>query len=114
MKNKYFWNSECSKAVALKRKARRKYEKHINLTNRANYNKQSDLTKKEIKKQKRLSWITFKNFLTHSSSLLRFGKFFAKWKVNQFFYFKYHIEKNNTLLVNNNEIANKYLLSKFI
>ena len=37
MKNKYFWNSECSKAVALRRKARRKYEKHINPTNRANY-----------------------------------------------------------------------------
>ena len=32
-KNKYFWDSECSKAVALVRKARRKYEKYINPTN---------------------------------------------------------------------------------
>ena len=51
-KNKFFWNSECSKAVALRRKARRKFEKHPSLINKINYNKQTALTKKEIKKTK--------------------------------------------------------------
>ena len=98
----------------MRRKARQKYEKYINPTNRANYNKQSALTKKEIKKQKRLSWITFTNSLTHSSFDSKVWKIFCKMEGKPVFDFKYPIEKNNTLLVNNNEIANKYLLSKFI
>ena len=89
----------------MRRKARRKYEKHVNPTNRANYNKQSALTKKEIKKQKRLSRIIFTNSLTHSSSDSKVWKFFRKMEGKSVFYFKYPIEKNNTLLVNNNEFA---------
>ena len=109
-KNKYFWNSECSKAVALRRKARRKYEKHICPANRVNYNKQSALTKKEIKKQKRLSWITFTNSLTHNSSDSKVWKVFRKMEGKFVFDFNYPIEKNKKLLINNTEIAKEFAI----
>ena len=107
-KNKYFWNSEFSKAVVLTRKARQKYEKHINSTHRANYNKQYALTKKL--KVKRLSWINFTNSLIHSFSDSKVWKIFRKMEGKPVFYFKYSIEKNNTLLVNNTELTNEFAI----
>ena len=45
------WNEECSKSIALRRKAKRIYTKHINQTKKIAYQKATAEAKRKIKKK---------------------------------------------------------------
>ena len=62
IKTKYrknFWDAECSKMVALRRRARKCFQKSPSPETRSAYNKQAALTKRLLKKKKKESWLNF-------------------------------------------------------
>ena len=60
--NKPWWNSHCSKATALRRKAKRKMEKRPSMENINAYKRLSAAADRIHKTTKRLSW---KNYITN-------------------------------------------------
>ena len=90
-KAKYFWNAECSKAVAIRRRSRRKYEKNPTVQNRIEYNRLSAKCKKIIKKEKRKAWIEFCSTLDHTTSESHVWKIFCRMEEKNNFVFKHPI-----------------------
>ena len=106
--NKPFWDEECSKMRAIRRKLQRKYKQHKTPENKRELNKQTALTRKIMKNKKRSAWYNFCCTLDHNSSTTSVWNMFKSLENRPIFGFKYPILENNTIITDNKIISNLF------
>ena len=107
---KAFWSEECSKAVALRRRAWRNYCKFPSRENKTFFNKMSAMCRRTIKLSKRKKWRDFCSSLSFSTSESMIWKLFKSLQ-GKSSSFGYPIVSDAGELLNEPEIAEKFAIN---
>ncbi len=102
--NRAFWDQECSRTVANRRKAQRKFAKFPNVENKISYSKHTAISKRLIKKKKKESWQNFTKSLSFSTPSKKVWQFFGNLQ-GKSISTNYPIEKDGLPLSSNLEKA---------